>query len=129
MSPINWTEIVLIASAIGGAVAWLVKLHADKRKETAELGKIDIESWKMLREQVGEMEEKIVKLRDRVDVLEEQLDVKEATIKKLETRLNKLVIYVSGLLRELNEKGIQYTPPEKGLLDTDPRIPAVKGGK
>ena len=125
MTPINWTEIVLIASAIGGAVAWVVKLHADKRKESAELGKIDIESWKLLREQVGEMEEKIVKLRDRVDVLEEQLDVKEATIKKLETRLNKILIYLSGLLKELDAKGVQYTKPDPGLLDTDPRIPKV----
>lgn len=120
MTAANWTitEIVLVASAVGGAIAWLIKLHTDRRKDNAELGKIDIESWKLLREQVGEMEEKIVQLRDRVEVLEAE---KDETLKKF----NELKAWVRGLLRQLDTAGVQYTPPPPGLLDTDPRIPKV----
>ena len=119
-------EFLLIVSAVGSAIAWLIKMHSDKRKENAEFGKIDTESWGLLRGQVKEMEKDIVALRERVEILEEQLEVKDATIQRLETRLNKILVYLKGLFQELNERGVQYTPPEKGLMDTDPNIKPIK---
>lgn len=137
---ISTAEILLIASTIGGAIAWLLKFHSDKSKENKELGKIDSESWGLLRGQVKDMEKDIVALRndrdklreeldaqrERIDVLEGQVDMKDATIKRLESRLTKILVYLKGLFRELNERGVQYTPPEPGLMDTDPNIPSIK---
>ena len=125
----------IIAALIGGIVV-LIGQHFIRRKTDAEANSINMDYAEKMATQLDRLEGKVVKLREdndklqeRVEILEAQIDVKDATIQRLEARLTKILVYLNGLLRELHEKGIQYTPPEKGLLDTDPRIPAVKGGK
>jgi chromosome segregation ATPase len=123
------------------------KQKAETRKTQVETDAVTANTKKTLAELVDELVEhrkddraEIDSLQKRVDVLEVQLETKEATIKqkdcdiekltaqvnRLDARLTKVLIYVSGLLRELDAKGVQYTKPEPGVLDTDPNIKAIR---
>lgn len=121
----------IIAALIGG-VTVLLGQYLLRGKTVAETGSIRMDTVDKMAEQLDRLETKIIalrtdndELRARIEILEGQVDVKDATIRKLDARLTKIIVYLNGLLRELNERGIQYTPPEKGLLDTDPNIKAV----
>jgi septal ring factor EnvC (AmiA/AmiB activator) len=149
---VSWRELITdgVVIAVVYGIFKVVELLWNNRKTGAETDNIEsqgdlaqAQAFAILRTQVNDMEAKIIALRGRVDALEEQLEIKEETIKqkdsdieklqkqvnKLDGRLSKVLIYLSGLLEELNSRGIQYTPPEPGVLDTDPRIPAVRGKK
>lgn len=136
----------IVAALIGGVVV-LLGQYLLRGKTSAETNSINMDTIDKMGKQMDRLEKKVVDyrtdnddLRGRIEILESQLEIKEATIKqkdcdieklqaqvnKLETRLTRILIYFSSLLSELNSKGVQYTPPEPGLLDTDPRIQAVK---
>jgi len=112
------TELLAVLGIIGGAIGWLVKLHADKRKEAVELGKIDIDSWKLLREQVHLMEQDIVTLRADRDADRERIDGLENERDETLKKFNELKAWVRGLLKQLDAAGFQYDKPRAGLLDT-----------
>jgi len=112
------TELLAILGVVGTVIGWLVKIHADKRKETAELGKIDIDSWKLLREQVHLMEQDIVTLRADRDADRERIDVLENERDETLKKFNELKAWVRGLLKQLDAAGFQYDKPRSGLLDT-----------
>jgi len=101
------TELLAILGVVGTVIGWLVKIHADKRKETAELGKIDIDSWKLLREQVHLMEQDIVTLRADRDADRERIDVLENERDETLKKFNELKDWVRGLLKLLDAAGFQ----------------------
>lgn len=136
-----------VTVAIIGFIGLLIKALIDFHASRPAAGKISVETWADVTKELDRLEAKTIaqrididELHKRIDALEEQLSAKDDSIKqkdsdiahlqtqvnKLETRLAEVLIYLSGLCNELNDKGVQYTPPRKGLLDTDPRIKAVK---
>ena len=125
MTPSAWTlaEWLLLASALGGAVAWVVKVHIDRRKNDADTDATIASTKRTLAELVDGLIKDVATLNARVDALEKLLDQKEAEVRKLK-------YYILHLLKWLNDRGItDYPQPEHGLLDTDPNIPAIKGKK
>lgn len=145
-----------VTVALIGLIGLLAKALIDFHASRPNTEKINTETFEKVTQQLDRLEGKVAKYREdndklyeanealerRVEALEEQLNAKEVTIKqkdisisllqeqvnKLDTRLNSVLVYLSGLLKELNERGIQYTPPEPGLLDTNPRMKPIRKG-
>lgn len=113
-----------VAVAVIGLIGVLVKVLVDFHASRPAAEKISVETFADLREQIEKMEQKIIDLRDRVEALELETNEKDRQINALKTAFK-------ALLKWLEDNGVQgYPKPPADILETDPRIKAIrKGGK
>jgi uncharacterized coiled-coil DUF342 family protein len=112
------TELLAILGVVGTVIGWVVKIHVDKRKDTASVDETTSRTKKNLAELVDELVEHRKDDRAEIDQLQERVNALENERDETMRKFNELKAWVRGLLKQLDAAGFQYDKPRAGLLDT-----------
>jgi uncharacterized coiled-coil DUF342 family protein len=112
------TELLAILGVVGTVIGWVVKIHVDKRKDTASVDETTSRTKKNLAELVDELVEHRKDDRAEIDQLQERVNALENERDETMRKFNELKAWVRGLLKQLDASGVQYDKPRPGLLDT-----------